>query len=353
MNLTRYAFLPIRLGFCLVTLVSSLFSLMAYIPFTYEQVHKGGAIEALLWFAKMQPYLYAFILLLLAYTLRHDWSSPKTRWLVTGLFLLTGGMALLGLCTPLWKHLRNDLSSLILSLILLIPLLFLFLVDWLSCGKQMNWGRSQEAHSTHFFWAASGAALFVGSLYSVLCSRQLLTAQADHLLSGGWHLVLGWSIFSHLILFLGIFLIMNLVCSCAGLFASGTKFEFAITNSLLATGVYCLTRQIAFPPLGFYGWPALLYALTLAMALVGWLAGTSLRLESHSGETVHDGIGLSFRLFGLRSKIRCSRTSYSWELFPVSLFFWPSALRPSTGIFWRKSFSSLPCGFSVWDRSMP
>ena len=269
--MTRYLFLPVRVMFCLVILLSSLYSLMAYIPFTYEQVHKGGAIEAWLVFVRFQPYAHWLTLFLLAYTLRGELSNPRTKMLTGGFLLFESLIGVLCLFHPVLRHLQNNSSSFVLSLILLTPLFGLFAIDWFGRAKALSWSKPEELNSTHFFWAAGSAALFVSVLYGWLCYLHQPPGHAEDLLHNGWAVAMGWSIASHIILFMGVFVLFNFVNGVAGLFQSGAKIEFIASNVLIGCGAYFLLQRIAFPPIGFYGGPAWTYAIFLSLAS-GWNA---------------------------------------------------------------------------------
>ena len=131
---------------------------MAFIPFTYEQVHKGGAIEAYLVFVRFQPYAHLFILTLLAFSLHDELLHPRTKLLTWGFLLGEACFGVIGLFYPVLKHLPNNRLSFVFSLFLLSPLLVLFAIDWLARANTLCWGKSQEIHSTRFFWAAASAA---------------------------------------------------------------------------------------------------------------------------------------------------------------------------------------------------
>ena len=273
---------------------------MAFIPFTYEQVHKGGAIEGWLLFVRFQPYANLFILTLLAFSLHDELLNPRTKVLTWGFLLGEACFGVTCLFYPVLKHLPNNQWSFVFSLILLSPLLVLFAIDWLGHMKALHWGKSQEIHSTHFFWAATSAALFVSALYGGLCYMHQTPPRGEALLHNGWGVAMGWSMVSHLILFMGFFVVYNLVNGFAGLFSEGAKIEFVASNGLMGCAAYLLLQGVAFPPIGFYGWPAETYAVLLSLTLVGMLAGTTLRLQTEEAENlIEDGIGLSLRLFGV------------------------------------------------------
>jgi hypothetical protein len=297
--LTRYLFLPVRAIFFLVILLSSFYSLLAYIPFTYEQVHKGGAIEAWQAFARFQPFAHWLTLILLTYTLRGELSNRRTKML-TGVFLLFELLiGVLSLFHPVLRHLQNNNSSFVLSLIFLAPVFGLFAIDWFGYGKTLSWSKSEELNSTYFFWAAGSSAVYVSVLYCWLSYLLRPASHTEDFLHNGWSVAMGWSIASHIVLFLGIFVLFNFVSGVAGLFQSGARIEFIASNVLVACSTYLLFQRIAFPSIGFYGGTAWTYGVFLSLTLVGMLAGTSLRVQAESGGAIEDGIALSLRLFGI------------------------------------------------------
>ena len=56
--LSRIAFVFARLCVACFAILTASYCLLAYIPFTYYQIHLGGLLPWLSSFAKLQPYLY-------------------------------------------------------------------------------------------------------------------------------------------------------------------------------------------------------------------------------------------------------------------------------------------------------
>ena len=125
--LARLSFAVCRLLVVLFILLTSIYCLLAWIPFTYQQVVKGGLLPALTMFVKWHPQIYWAILTLAAGTLLPDVRRPKTRWLAVTFLAAhsAAGFWLQG--NPLLAGLHNELRSFYWSLVTLVPLLKLAL----------------------------------------------------------------------------------------------------------------------------------------------------------------------------------------------------------------------------------
>src|SRR2546422_10023868 len=83
----RASFVGARLFFCAFILVTSVYSLLAYIPFTFQWVISFNLIAWLPAFAKFQPYLYWLAFAAVSATLINDYKQPQTRRLVVGFII--------------------------------------------------------------------------------------------------------------------------------------------------------------------------------------------------------------------------------------------------------------------------
>src|SRR5579864_4933302 len=97
-----YGFFALRGAFILFFLLSSLYCLLAYIPFTYQQVHKGRLIPALNQFGQWHHLLYWLALALIVPVVGYDSREARRRGF---LFLLA--MAAAGLLILVLKPLAN------------------------------------------------------------------------------------------------------------------------------------------------------------------------------------------------------------------------------------------------------
>ena len=88
--------------------------------------------------------------------------------------------------------------------------------------------------------------------------------------------------------FLGVFLALECVTSLASLFKGPAKLEFLLCHLLLAGTITYLTRAVIWPALGFEGWEAAVFAIAVGIVLAATNAGTALWLAAES--PVNDGI---------------------------------------------------------------
>ena len=126
---TRAFFVAARLFFCAFVLVTSVYCLLAYIPFTYQWVISFNLVAWLPAFAKFHPYLYWLALGTASATLIADYKQPQTRRLVAGFVIFhaaAGGGLMLH---PVLTGLQNDEISFIWSLVWLFPLAWLGAID--------------------------------------------------------------------------------------------------------------------------------------------------------------------------------------------------------------------------------
>jgi len=61
-------------------LLSSIYALLAYVPFTYQQVHKGGLLPWLTTFGRLHSKLYWVALAVACATLAPDFRRARARW---------------------------------------------------------------------------------------------------------------------------------------------------------------------------------------------------------------------------------------------------------------------------------
>src|SRR6202040_4007759 len=80
----RFLFAPARLVVLGFILLSSVYALLAYIPFTYQQVHKGGLLPWLTTFGKIHAQLYWAAFAIACATLAPDLKRARARALVIG-----------------------------------------------------------------------------------------------------------------------------------------------------------------------------------------------------------------------------------------------------------------------------
>ena len=273
-----------RVIFTGFNLLTALYCLLAYLPFTYHQIHTGHLLPWLDAFVRVHPLwdvaILPLALLLVVAAWRH---GGLGRWLAGGFGILQ--IAYAGMLTvhPLLAGLENNATSLLWSLALLSQVGWVAAADIACYGGQAQWIERPPGYGASHF-AAGWGAVFVSAVYAVvffllrpggLSSREEATA-------------LGWSLLAHLLFFFGVFLVLECVAGLAGLFQRPARMEFWLAHLVLAAGIAVLLRTVVWPSIGFAGWRSEVFAAAVGGVLAGVNAATALWLVA--GQAVSDGI---------------------------------------------------------------
>lgn len=276
--LWRLGFVAARLVVAAFVILTAGYCLLAYIPFTYHQVHLGALLPWLSAFARFHPYFYWAAFVAAVVTLP-SLSDSRTRVLSLLFVVVYGGIGVSLLFRPLLVRLENDAQSLLDCVLALTPLLWLALMDWRSRAKELKWS-PPESETRRLFKAcmlAAGSAWLLAALMAVFRYAILTNIGFS---ARRWIVLLAWSLVFHAVVFLVIFLIVNFTGAIAGVVSRKPLhrvfFYAAMAVALLAPAL----RSIAFVPLSFFGPLATLTAVAVSLSCVCFLLGVSARLYS-------------------------------------------------------------------------
>jgi hypothetical protein len=293
--LARLSFAVCRLLVVLYILLTSIYCLLAWIPFTYQQVVKGGLLPALTIFVKLHPQIYWAILALAAATLLPDVQRRKTRWLAVAFLAvhLAGGFWLQG--HPLLAGLHNELRSFYWSLITLGPLFWLAAIDWAGQWGGIGWAEFRRAEDSRVFQATWQSALFLSVVYAgVFQLRSTVPIGAT-----GGLVALASTLLSHLTILFGIFAGVNLLRSVASLTPWPSPVEFVLCNVLTGGVVWAVIRVLVFKPISFDGQLAILSATAISAAIMATISGFSVRFWDSKERGPASGLALAVLPFSL------------------------------------------------------
>ncbi|MCI0488323.1 MAG: sulfatase-like hydrolase/transferase [Blastocatellia bacterium] len=286
-------FLAARLCFGLFVLMTSIYCILAYIPFTYYHFLKFTHLLWLTAFVKIHPYLYWLAFAIVAATLRPDLEQPRTKKLTLAFFAfqMLAGVALL--IRPLLPDLQNDITSFLWSLVALIPLLWVTVIDYTGHREEVKWAEPEVGEGTRIFRAAVLAALFVSLLYAgIFYARYIIPASAEF--SPSQQIVaISWSLASHLLIFVAAFVMLDVIRAIATLFKTPPRMEFFLCNVLGALLLALALRTIVLAALSFTGALAHLFSILLAGSLIAFLSGLSIRLYRDANGPVTSGLELA------------------------------------------------------------
>lgn len=265
-------------------LLTALYCLLAYLPFTYHQIHVGGLIAWLDTFVRIHPWLNLGLLAVVAPLAIEPWKQGGwVRWAAAGFGAYQLGVACVLLVHPVLPGLENNATSFAWSLGALLPLAWLAVLDLAAYASKVQWTERLTGRSASCLAAGCGAC-FVSLLYAVI----FFLRQPKGMALPEEAMAAGWSLLVHLLLFLGGFLVLEFLASLAGLFRQPAQVEFWLCHALLAGAIAWILRVVVWPALGFDGWPQILFSIVLGSILVLLNAGIAVSLAA--GTPVTDGV---------------------------------------------------------------
>ena len=325
MNLPRPVVLFAKLCFVLFILMTSMYCLLAYIPFTYQQIIGADVVPSVTMFAKFHPYFYWVALAMIGMTMVGGLHRQKTKLLTIGFLAFHAILGAFLLVHPLLKGLQNDSSSFRWSLATLVPLLWVAVIDWLGNGDRVVWVKSETDENRHIFRAAWQSALFLSILYGAVFFVRYVTFVG---IDAGWRgllLGLSWSVVSNLLVFMAIFVSLNLMKAIGSEFDTPPKAEFVVCNLWVGVLVWLILQVLIFPSITFGGTPAQTFAIAVASCVVASLVGLGVRLYRPTDGAVESGLALAVSPLMLGHKL--SRLGLSIYLLLLSVLAYALAVR--------------------------
>lgn len=280
----RVALLAAHLVFLGFNLLSAVYCLLAYLPFTYHQINAGHLLPWLDVFVRNHPLLNLAILPLALLLVAEPWRSRgMARVLAGGFAIMQLGSAAVVTAHPVLSNLENNSSSLVWCALWLGLAGGAPLAELACYRRQVKWVERPAGHGASPF-AATWGAIFIAAMYSVV----FLLLRPEGLNSRKVALTLAWSLLGQLVLFLGVFLVIELVSSVATLFAVPARTEFWLCQLLLAAFITVVLRVVVWPSIGLTGWQGNVFSIALAVVFA--VINSALALLLATGQAVSDGI---------------------------------------------------------------
>ena len=326
-------------GFCLVT---SVYCMLAFLPFTYQQVIESKLFGWTGGFATLHPWLFWVAFICGAWTLDDEF-RPGMRLAVVG-FLVAGVVSgIVLVVSPLLAGITNEFRSLIWSAVWLLPLWWVALIDLFGAGRRLAWRGATEGTDGRVFWAALATAVAVTIVYAGTFA--LRSATSSGAISGGPLIpgVAAWSLLLHVILMLAFFVAVTLIGGIASAFRRPALVEWvllSLVETALLVGVF---RTIVFSAISFVDTRGTMMAVAYAATMVVAAAGTAARLWREA-DAVQSGLELVLKPFSLSaSSPQLVRT--------LALVAWAAAAcwlaRCSAGMDWNYLIQTL-VALTIW-----
>jgi arylsulfatase A-like enzyme len=273
-------FLITRLAFGLLCLVTSVYCLLLYIPFSYY----GFIHDPILWwlpaFVRLHAYLYGITLSAIAVTLIPDLRKPATRVPVAAFLLMNAALSLYFILFSDLRHLGPDFAAYTWSIFGLFPVVWLGAIDAACAGAPAAEQRSAIVARRSPDLASLGfSAIAVASGFAAVSMIRDILGSGQHLSHSARWLGIFASFSAHV----GIFVIVGgcflLVAKCSAWFRR-SELVYSLLAGILTWGLCSLAvLKIALPTLSFTGIPADLVSCAVGLAVVVGVVGTVSRVK--------------------------------------------------------------------------
>lgn len=225
-----------RLAVAALCLMTALYALLVYLPFSYQNFILPDLVPGLSTFAAWHPVL---------------------------------------------RGLVSDRSSLVVCLLSLLPILGIAAFDILSGRRAPARGSDDEGDDRRIFETAAYTAIFVSLTYFAIAAARAngpgAVPSPDPV--PAMLIALAWSVVAHLVLFGALFLALLGIRGLAA-FAGGSSFQRAALACMLAVALTTLAvKEIVFAAISFTGPVATAVAFAFASSIVGLVAGLAVRLR--------------------------------------------------------------------------
>ncbi|MCX6620358.1 MAG: tetratricopeptide repeat protein [Acidobacteria bacterium] len=282
-----------RLLYAVFVLLTAIYGVLAYLPFTFHQIVQGGLLPWLSAFADYHPLCFWLALGILAPSLLAEDRRGRAAWSFLGVHALAALMLTL---RPVLAHAGNSLSSLLFASAALLSLVWLAALEWRSCGADVDWPEHNDQGISRLFQAVWQSAVLLACSYAgVVWIRELLlqrTAPETKMQAAG----LVRSLDAHVVVFAGGFALAVLLTLLAGLLRNSGLWEFVFHAGAAMAVMSQVLVHVIFPTVSFDGLPAQLFAGWIAFVLVAFWTALSARLAARGAWA---GTGLELLLLPL------------------------------------------------------
>ena len=262
----RWAATLLKLIWGTYLVLTSIYCLLAFLPYTYFALIKAPAYSWMPWFAHHHTTLYWPALLAAAAA-----NGTEKKKIRTGV-LLFGALALGGVyvtARPFMPTLQNNWAAFWWSLIALLPLIMT--AAW---GLLQHWPAANVEHRDISLLEYSS-----GILVAVAVALIYLAGAAvhNHVEKVPLHFgldrleIAGWSLLSHVLVAIIVISILNLVRLLTRHASRPTSLRLVLNGIAIALVIGTVLDHFLASALSFEGWAAHLYASLLAVAVTLFL----------------------------------------------------------------------------------
>ncbi len=249
-------FLKLVWGIYLV--LTSIYCLLAFLPYTYFALIKAPAYSWMPWFAHHHRLLYWLALLAAAVASRAGKKTRADAWLF-------GTLALAGIylaARPFMPTLQNNWAAYWWSLIAVLPLVMTAASD-----LHHHWPAADNEHKDISLLEYSSGVLVAIAVALIYVAGAAVRNHAEKVpldFGLGRLEIIGWSLLSHVLVAIIVISVLNLIRLITRHARRPTSLRLALNGMAIALVIGVVLDHFLASALSFEGWAAHLYAALLA-----------------------------------------------------------------------------------------
>ena len=276
------AALAVRAAFVALSILTSFYGVLAYIPDTYIAFIQAPFQPWLPAMIRLQPLLFSICAAALAVTLwRESSGSPARTFVVEFLLFLAAAAVYLWIARPLPK-LETHAISFVWALALLFPVLWLGVVDWKLYWERVAWPTVLEPSFRLSTALLIGTAMGIG-YPAAIYARYALGRRAT-LPSGTELAVWALTLLAHILFFGFVFGVGMAVEAVASRLRAPAKARFVMLTASAGVGLALFFARAILPFIPFLGVEPGVYSVMIAGALATLGSGALLLIKAGRGQ---------------------------------------------------------------------
>jgi len=248
--------------------LTSVYCLLAFLPYTYVALIKSPAYAWMPWFAHHQASLYWLALLALAISVwLADWSRAKRK---TGALVFVA-LALAGIyleVRPFLPGLQNNWSAYRWSLVALLPLGLVAVADLWNLHR---WNSGQKNTDSLPYSNGVWAGVAVALLYAASVQVHGYAGNRVLKLDAAQAEVTAWSVLSHVLVAVIVLSLLNFIYLGTRRMRRPNGLRLTLYGALVGLALRIAVDRFLGSALTFERWPAHLYATLFAVSLTLFL----------------------------------------------------------------------------------
>jgi Sulfatase len=249
--------------------LTSLYCLLAFLPYTYTSFIKAPPYPWMPWLTHHQAILYWLAVAagaMAAGILRASWWGSVRA--VAGICLLGLGGVYLSL-RPFLPTLQNNRAAYGWSLIALLPLVGMT-AWWIGGADKLEQDTPKNTNHSLPYSVGLLVALVASSVYAVIGRMQVPGASAATATQSVSLEIAAWSLLSHVVLMIAVLSAVNLILLAATKSSRPGLARLGLMGAAIVAALSFVLARFLNNAMSFDGWAARIYAISFALTVTLW-----------------------------------------------------------------------------------